>query len=136
MPFACTLHNSSLFSFVFLPDDWSERLEQAQASDLPAIIGQLAEAQATAWARLYRPRLHQSAPPIEDTAHYTADGLATHLNLSKGTVYRLFRAGVWPHAYKVGRTKGLRVPRADVEAWRAGKVERPRFEVIAARRAR
>ena len=66
---------------------------------------------------------------------YTAEGLATHLKLTKGTVYSLYRAGVWPNAYKVGRTKGLRIPRADVEAWRTGKVERPRFEAIGRKRA-
>jgi excisionase family DNA binding protein len=74
-----------------------------------------------------------AAPLAED---YTAGGLATYLKLTKGTVYRLYRAGVWPNAYKIGRTKGLRVPSADVEAWRAAKVERPRFEIIEGKRTR
>jgi excisionase family DNA binding protein len=108
--------------------DWIARIEQLPACDLPALLGELEQAKAKAWARLVQPA-SLSAPPTED---YTAEGLATHLKLTKGTVYRLYRAGVWPNAYKVGRTKGLRIPRADVEAWRAAQVERPRFELIRA----
>jgi excisionase family DNA binding protein len=113
---------------MILPADLGERIESASAADLPTLIGELEQAKARAWARLAQPA-SLSAPPTED---YTAEGLATHLKLTKGTVYRLYRAGVWPNAYKVGRTKGLRIPRADVEAWRAAKVERPRFELIRA----
>lgn len=117
---------------VILPVDWADRIEQAPHAALPGLIGELEQAKARAWARLAQPS-SLSAPPTED---HTADGLANHLKLTKGTVYRLYRAGVWPNAYKVGRTKGVRIPRADVEAWRAAKVERPRFELIRAGRRR
>ena len=113
---------------MILPADWTNRIEQAPDTALPGLIGELEQAKAKAWARLAQPA-SLSAPSTED---YTAEGLAAHLKLTKGTVYRLYRAGVWPNAYKVGRTKGLRIPRADVEAWRAAKVERPRFELIRA----
>jgi excisionase family DNA binding protein len=113
-----------------------KHIEDALPAELPALIGKLEEAKARAWARLAQPA-SQSASLAEDyTADYTAEGLADYLSLTKGTVYRLYRAGVWPHAYKVGRTKGLRVPRADVEVWRAGKVERPRFETISRNRTK
>jgi excisionase family DNA binding protein len=115
---------------LLLPTDWPDRIEQAPHAALPGLIGELEQAKARAWARLAQPA-SLSASPTED---YTAEGLATHLKLTKGTVYRLYRAGVWPNAYKVGRTKGLRIPRADVEAWRAAKVERPRFELIRAKK--
>ena len=115
---------------MILPADWTNRIEQAPHTALPGLIGELEQAKAKAWARLAQPA-SLSAPPTED---YTAEGLATHLKLTKGTVYRLYRAGAWPNAYKVGRTKGLRIPRADVEAWRAAKVERPRFELIRAKK--
>ena len=112
-----------------LTTDWTARVEQALPAELPAMIGELEQAKARAWARLHQPAASSSTSLPED---YTAEGLATHLRLTKGTVYRLYRAGVWPNAYKVGRTKGLRIPRGDVEAWRAAKVERPRFELIRA----
>jgi len=97
---------------------------------LPSLLGELEQAKARAWARLAQPVSPASAPP-ED---YTAEGLAAHLKLSKGTVYRLYRGGAWPNAHKIGLTKGLRIPRADVEAWRAGKAQRPRFEMISGKR--
>jgi excisionase family DNA binding protein len=116
---------------MILPTDWSDRLAQLAPAELPALLGELEHVRAKAWARLAQPV--SSPPPLAED--YTAEGLATHLKLTRGTVYRLYRAGVWPNAYKVGRTKGLRIPRADVEAWRAGKVERPRFEIIGRKRA-
>jgi len=117
---------------VILPADLSERIEAAPSADLPVLIGQLEQAKARAWARLAQPV--SSPPPLAED--YTAEGLAAHLKLTKGTIYRLYRTGVWPNAYKAGRTKGLRIPRADVDVWRMGKVERPRFEVIPGKRAR
>jgi excisionase family DNA binding protein len=113
-----------------------KHIEDASPAELPALIGKLEEARARAWARLNQPlaRAPVGEHSVDHTADYTAEGLADHLNLTKGTVYRLYRAGTWPNAYKVGRTKGLRIPRADVEAWRVAKVERPRFEMIQAKR--
>jgi excisionase family DNA binding protein len=116
-----------------LPPDWPERIEQASPAELPAWIGQLEQAQAAMWARLHWPA---PRPTDNHTADYTAEGLAAQLSLTKATVYRLYRAGVWPNSYKIGGKKGLRIPRADVEAWRMAKVERPRFEVISRSRTK
>jgi excisionase family DNA binding protein len=88
--------------------------------ELPGLIGKLEELRARAWARMALPTPPE--PPVaRETSpeHYTAEALAEYMRLPKSTVYKLYRAGVWPHAYKVGRTKGLRIPRADVLAWQA-----------------
>src|SRR5437667_6759587 len=98
---------------MILPADWSARVEKASPGELPSIIGELETARAKAWARLSQPIAPR--PQAED---YTAEGLADHLSLTKGTVYRLYRSGVWPNSYKIGGKKSLRIPRADVEARR------------------
>ena len=121
---------------MILPADWSARVEQASPSELPSIIGELETARAKAWARINQPMAPSPAGTEDYTADYTAEGLADHLSLTRGTVYRLYRAGVWPNSYKIGGKKGLRIPRADVEAWRVAKVERPRFEVISRNRTK
>jgi excisionase family DNA binding protein len=92
--------------------------------DLPGLIGKLEELRARAWARMAlptppEPPVARDATPGHYPEHYTAETLAAYMSLPKSTVYKLYRAGVWPHAYKVGRTKGLRIPRADVLAWEA-----------------
>ena len=71
------------------------------------------------WTRLYQPSIPvaPAAPPTQEP--YTAEGLAKYMSLPKATVYKLYRSGVWPNAYKMGKTKGLRIPRADVLAWQA-----------------
>src|SRR5262245_8226272 len=117
---------------MILPADWPDRLAQFAMSDLPALIGQLEQAKAMGLARLYQP----ATPAARLAEDYTAKGLAAHLRLHIGMIYRLYRAGAWPNAYKIGRTKGLRIPNADVEAWRAGKAERPRCEAMPDKRRR
>jgi len=110
-------------------DEWlselNKHVREALPAELPSLIGALEQLKALMLVRLTQPV--GSFVPQKD---YTAGELAAHLKAPKGTVYRLYRDGVWPHAFKVGRMKGLRIPSSDVEAWRTNRNDGPRFEVI------
>jgi excisionase family DNA binding protein len=100
-------------------DAIERQLDEAKLGELPWFIGKLEVFKARALARLTQPTPLE--PPISSDTHdhYTAEGLAQSLSLPKSTVYKLYRTGAWPNAYKMGKTKGLRIPRADVVAWQA-----------------
>jgi hypothetical protein len=42
--------------------------------------------------------------------------------MSESTIYKHWRAGAWPNAYMISKRKGLRIPRRDVDAWKAAKL--------------
>ncbi len=100
-------------------DAIEKALEEARLEELPWFVGKLEEFRARAWARLTQPTPLEPPPSPDTPAYYTAESLAHYMSLPKSTVYKLYRTGAWPNAYKLGRTKGLRIPRADVVAWQA-----------------
>jgi Helix-turn-helix domain len=74
---------------ILLPPDLAERIEQAPSAELPALIGQLVEAQARAWARLQQPGPAPApAEPLPGTRMVGIDEAAQRLGMSRSWLYR------------------------------------------------
>lgn len=74
---------------MILPSDWLARVEQAPPSELPAMIGELEQAKAKAWARLAQPVV--APAPVEPSGDARMVGVkeaAKRLGMSKSWLYR------------------------------------------------
>jgi excisionase family DNA binding protein len=81
--------------------------------ELPAMIGELEQLKAAAWARLTIPAPVAVAPTV-DAEMLTAEQLATRYSTPKSLFYELARRGDLPHV-RLGHY--VRFRRADVEQW-------------------
>lgn len=97
---------------------------QGQLSpEFPELVADLARRMAQVWLQAFT----EAAPAapnhsfLEQNGDYTAKELGKQLQMSAATIYKHWRAGAWPNAYMISKRKGLRIPRRDVEVWKAAK---------------
>ena len=95
---------------MLLPSDWPTRVEQASPTELPALIGQLEQAKAHAWARLHLPVVAPVHEPGGEARMVGIEEAATYLRMSVSWTYR--NAASIPLATKIGgrwrfSTRGL-----------------------------
>ena len=92
-------------------------------TEFPDLVANLARRMAEVWLQAFT-SLAPAAPnhsPLDQDGDYTAKELGKHLQMSETTIYKHWRAGAWPNAYMISKGKGLRIPRRDVETWKAAK---------------
>ena len=94
-------------------------------SDFPDLIAPLARRMAEIWIQACTPS--PSSPqaqqrPDDPSGDLTAKELGKQIQMSQSTIYKHWRAGAWPNAYMISKRKGLRIPRRDVDAWKASKM--------------
>jgi|RhiMetdeSRZDD1v2_1073273.scaffolds.fasta_scaffold328909_3 predicted DNA-binding transcriptional regulator AlpA len=93
-------------------------------TEFPDLVATLARRLAEAWLRTFTSLavVPPSLTPLDQDGDYTAKELGKQLQMSESTIYKHWRAGAWPSAYMISKRKGLRIPRRDVEAWKAAKL--------------
>jgi hypothetical protein len=74
---------------VILPADWPDRIEQAPTTELPALIGELEQAKARAWARLAQPTpVPAPAELLPEARMVGIHEAAQRLGMSRSWLYR------------------------------------------------
>lgn len=89
--------------------------------EFPDLVANLARRMAEVWLQALTSLAPAAPTPVEQHGDYTAKELGKQLQMSESTIYKHWRAGAWPNAYMISKQKGLRIPRRDVEAWKAAK---------------
>jgi predicted DNA-binding transcriptional regulator AlpA len=93
-------------------------------TEFPDLVASLARRLAEVWLQAFTSLAasSQASTPRPGDGDYTAKELGKQLQMSESTIYKHWRAGAWPNAYMISKRKGLRIPRRDVEAWKAAKL--------------
>jgi excisionase family DNA binding protein len=90
-------------------------------TEIPGLMADLVRRMAELWLEAFTSA--RSAAPASTIADrdsdYTVTELGKRLQMSKSTIYKHWRAGAWPNAYMIGKRKGLRIPKRDVDTWKA-----------------
>ncbi len=96
---------------------FNKSIAETSAPELPAIIGELEQLKAAAWARLLAAASMQEAPPRPSAGLLSIPQVAERLNVTKSRLYELARQHDGLPTVRIG--KYLRVSPPALEAWLA-----------------